>query len=191
MDFTIRFRLALVGLMIGVVSARAELRLQPQPSTFQLEGITFPQVIFHDNDKVVAYVPPRGWKYSGSETILRLWPNGVTQAEASVTKLPLSKTASFDEANRHVFVEEAIAALPQGSTNAQVVSQELNPVRIGGNDTFLVTISFTSYGNDFSRSVMFLNREQDQIQFQLTSRTSDFPALQKAFLKSHFSWRGL
>jgi hypothetical protein len=193
MDITVRLPLALLllGAMIGLVPARADLKLTPQASTYQIEGATMPRVLFHDGDKAVTYVPPRGWKYSGSETSLRLLPNGNTQAEATITKLASPKTVAFDEGTRPALIEQVTAGLPAESSNVQVVNQELNPVRIGGKDTFLVTVSFTSHGNDFTRSVMFLNREQDQIQFQLSSRTSDFSALQKAFLQSHFTWRNL
>jgi hypothetical protein len=193
MDITVRFPLAvlLLGTMIALVPARADLKLAPQPSTYQIEGVTLPRVLFHDGDKPVTYVPPKGWKYSGSETALRLWPNGNTQAEATITKLPLPKNVAFDEGSRPSLIEQVTAGLPAESNNVQVVNQELNPVRIGGKDTFLVTVSFTSHGDDFTRSVIFLNREQDQIQFRLSCRTSDFPALQKAFLQSQFTWRNL
>ena len=87
--------------------------------------------------------------------------------------------------------ESTLASAPPGSTNVQLLSQENNPVAIEGKPTLLVTLSYTAHGDNYGRSVMFMNRGKEQIRFQLVSRLTDFRELQKAFLASHFSWQNL
>ena len=84
--------------------------------------------------------------------------------------------------DRKKLTEEALAGVPSGSTNVTLVSQEMNPVKIGGKETFLVIVSYVFYGEQYERSVMFMNRGSEQIRFQLASRAADFKDLQRAFL---------
>jgi hypothetical protein len=64
-------------------------------------------------------------------------------------------------------------------------------VLIEGKPTFLVIINFELYGTPQSRSVMFLNREGEQLRFQLTCPQTKFAELQKQFFGSQFSWQNL
>ena len=52
----------------------------------------------------------------------------------------------FDEESRRKLTEEALGGVPDGSTNVTLVSQEMNPVKIGGKETFLVIVSYIFYG---------------------------------------------
>ncbi len=64
-------------------------------------------------------------------------------------------------------------------------------MKIGGKETFLVLVSYVSYGTQYERSMMFMNRGNEQIIFQFVSRASDFKDLQRAFLASQFTWQNL
>ena len=88
-------------------------------------------------------------------------------------------------------VQKAIASVPPGATNIQLVSQEKNPLKIERKETFLVTLSYSFYGNAYQRSILLLNRGTEQIQFQLDCRQVDFRELQTAFLGSQHSWQNL
>jgi hypothetical protein len=44
---------------------------------------------------------------------------------------------------------------------------------------------------NYQRSMMFLNRGNEQVRFQFVSRAADFKDLQAAFQGSHFTWRNL
>ena len=138
-----------------------------------------------------ANAPPRGWGYSGSTTQLILSPSGKSEAQAKITKVALSQPASFDEETVKKLVQEVIASVPEGSTDVQLVSQEKNPLIIERKETFLVVLSYNFYGGAYSRSILFLNRGNEQIRFQLTSTQADFKELQKAFLGSQYSWQNL
>ena len=182
--------LALAGSLL-IAPARAELDLTPTLSEYELDGVKFKQLTFSDGSKTVTYSPPRGWDYSGSAAQLTLRPPGKSQAEAKITKVALSQPASFDEETVKKLVQKAIASVPPASTDIQLVSQEKNPLIIERKETFLVTLSYNFYGNAYNRSILFLNRRTEQIQFQLGCRQADFKELQTAFLDSQHSWQNL
>ena len=182
--------LALAGSVL-IAPARAELDLTPKLSEYELDGVKFKQLAFSDGSKTVTYAPPRGWDYSGSATQLTLRPPGKSQAEAKITKVALSQPASFDGETVNKLVQKAIASAPPGTTSIQLVSQEKNPLKIERKETFLVTLSYSSYGNAYNRSILLLNRGTEQIQFQLDCRQADFRELQTVFLDSQHSWQNL
>jgi hypothetical protein len=184
--------LALAGsLSLLIASAHANLDLTPKLSEYELDGVKFQQLAFADGSKIVTYAPPRGWDYSGNATQLTLRPRNKSQAEATIKKVALAQPASFDDGTVKKLVEEAIAAVPAGSTDIQLVSKEKNPLRIERKETFLVTLSYNLYGAAYNRSILFLNRGMEQIQFQLSCRRADFKELQAAFLDSQHSWQNL
>ena len=182
--------LALAGSLL-IAPARAELDLTPKLSEYELDGVKFKQLAFSDGRKIVTYAPPRAWDYSGSATQLTLRAPGKSQAEATIRKVALSQPARFDEGTVKKLVQEAIASAPPGSTDIQLVSQEKNPLMIERKETFLVTLSYNFHGDAYNRSILFLNRGAERIQFQLGCRQADFKELQKAFFGSQYSWQNL
>ena len=85
----------------------------------------------------------------------------------------------------------AAALVPPGSQDIHVVSEQKNPLMIGRKETFLLVLGYTFYGQKFGRSILFLNRGNEQMRFQLTCREEDFNDLQRAFLASHYTWQHL
>ena len=184
---------ALTSLVL-VVTARADLQLTPRILQYEADGVKLEHLAFSDGGaKEITYSPPRGWDYSGSANQLILHPPNTSQAEAIIfkVKLPLSQPASFDDETVKRLVDEALASVPRGSTNVQLVTQEKNPLMIEHKETLLVTLTYTFYGQNYNRSILFLNRGKEQIRFQLTCARSDFRELHKAFLGSQFSWYNL
>jgi hypothetical protein len=183
--------LALSGWLF-VVSANAELQLNPKISEYQLDGVKLKQLAFSNGTgKDATYSPPRGWDYSGSANQLTLHPPNKSQAEATITRLSLPEAASFDDETAKKLVNEALASVPKGSTSVQLVSQEKSPLMIERKETLLVIFTYNFYGETYGRSILFLNRGKEQIRFQLTSRQADFKDLHKAFLSSQYSWQNL
>ena len=88
-------------------------------------------------------------------------------------------------------VEGAIAQLPKGSEEVKVVSQEKNPLMIQRKETFLITLSYTFYAQKYARSILVLNRGNEQIRSQLTCFEPDFKDLQAAFMRSQYTWQHL
>lgn len=185
-----------LGLFLIVIScaasALADVQLTPIPADFERDGVVLKRVSFPNSQgkDVVYYRPPLNWTYNGSATQLVLHPPK-PDAEAMISKITLREPVPFDEDNLKKLTSEALASVPSGSTNVQLISQEKNPVMIEGKETFLIKLSYTYYGENYGRSVMFMNREKEQFRFRLGSRLADFDELQAAFLTSHFSWENL
>jgi hypothetical protein len=178
-------------LLLFPLCAGAELHFTFQSGEFDLEGVKLRQLVFTDGAKQITYSPPRGWQYFGDEDRLRLIPPPGQLGEAIVTRTKLSQPQLFDDATMKHLVEETMASVPNGAKRVTLVSQEKNPLQIERKDTFLVVINFEQYGTPQARSVMFLNRDTDQVRFQLTCPQANFAKLQKQFFTSHFSWQNL
>jgi len=183
-------KLALVS-AVCVGSAHGELLLTPKIAEYELDGVKFKRFAFSDGATTVTYQAPQGWDYSGSSTQLTLRPPKKTQAEAIVTRVPLSEPGTFDDESLKKLVSEAVAMLPKGSEDISVVSQEKNPMMIQRKETFLVTLNYTLFGQKYGRSILILNRGKEQIRSQLTCREADFKELQEAFRRSQYTWQQL
>ena len=171
--------------------AKAELQLTPRISEYELDGVKFKQLSFsNETGKEITYAPPGGWDYSGSATKLTLRP-GKPQAEATISKISVPQEAVFDEPGMKKLADEVVLSVPRGSTNVTIVSQEKNPLLINRRETFLVTISYSFFGANYKRSVLFLNREKEQLRFDIVSLEKDFADLQKDFLGSQYTWQNL
>ncbi|HST29228.1 MAG TPA: hypothetical protein VLK27_00125 [Chthoniobacterales bacterium] len=149
------------------------------------------RLAFSDGQTEITYTPPKNWDYSGSGNHFSLRPHSVSGADAEITVNKLSGGGDFDEEATKRLCEEVLKSVPSGATNTTLVSQQLNPVFINRKGTFLVVISYDYYSQAYERSVMFLNRSNEQLRFQLTSYRNAFQELQKAFASSHYSWQKL
>lgn len=183
-------RLVFIGMLCSA-TAHAELLLAPKVSEYNADGATLKRFEFSDGGKTVTYQAPRGWDYSGTSTHLTLRPPNKAQATATITRTPLLQPGNFDENGLKNLVNEAIALVPQGSEGIGVVSQKKNLLMIQGKETFLIVLSYTFYGQKYGRSILFLNRGNEQLRFQLTSREADFEELHQAFFRSHCTWQHL
>ena len=182
--------IAFIGLLCAG-AARADLDLNPKLSEYNSEGFKVRKLVFLESGRDVTYIPPRDWDYSGSAAKLVLHPRQKAQAEASITKSVLGTATRFDETTTKPLVAEALRSIPAGSTDVSLISQEINPFPIAGKETFRVSCTYTFYGENYTRSLLFVNRATDQIRFQLVCRTADFEGLQKEFHRSLFSWQNL
>jgi hypothetical protein len=183
------FAFAASVLVAGV--AKSELVLTPTVDEYVLDGAKLKQLAFFDGGQKVTYQSPRGWDYSGSATQLTLHPPNKPQAEATIARVPRSDQTQFDDETVKKLVAEAIALVPKGSSNVAVESQEKSPLRIGSRETFVIVLSYSLLGNNYNRSILFVNRGGEQVRCQLSCRSSDFKELQKAFISSQYSWRNL
>jgi hypothetical protein len=170
---------------------RTELVLTPTVDEYALDGASLKQLAFADGARKVTYQAPRGWDYSGSANQLTLRPPNKPQAEAIIVRVSRPDQSQFDDETLNKLVAEALALAPKGSTDVAVESREKAPLRIGSRETFLLVLSYSVMGNNYNRSILFINRGAEQIRCQLTCRSTDFKELQKAFLSSQYSWRNL
>ena len=181
----------ILGTFLVVTSARSDLKLTPAVEVYEQDGVKMKHLVFFDGSQRVTYNPPPGWNYDGNANLLVLHSPHDARGEATIRQVRLANPESFDKESVKRLIEQALASAPKGATNVAVVSQEMNPVMIERKETFLVIIKFDSYGEPYLRSVMFLNRGNEQMLFQLTAPQSTFPETQKAFQGSHFTWQNL
>lgn len=174
-----------------IASARAELQLAPKVVEYKADGATLKHLEFSDAGKTVTYESPRGWECAGSSSQLTLRPPNKAQVEATITRVSLSQPGSFDEESLKKLVSDAVMLVPKGSENVTIISQEKNPLLIHGKETFLITLSYTFFGQEYRRSILFLNRGNEQIRSQLTCRAADFDELHRTFFHSQFTWQNL
>jgi hypothetical protein len=173
-------------------AARAELLFNPSTGIYELDGFKFERLVVYDGSHKITYSPPAGWRYSGQDDRLKLWPPHIAEAEALITRRNLAEVTPFDEAGIKRLTDEVIAALPPGARQVNIVSQVKDPVIIEHKGTYLCVVEYEHSSVFWSRSVMFLNRSAaEQLQFQLTSRRADFSKLEKDFQTSQFSWQNL
>jgi hypothetical protein len=183
-------RIALFG-WLAVGAAQATLPLTPTLDEVELDGTKLTQLAFRDGETKVTYQPPRSWEYHGSATQLTLRPPAKTQAEAVIVSVPMAEPIALEGEPLKKLEAQLMAALPGGSQNVTIASEEKSPVIISGKPTVLVFFKYEFGGEAYARSVLLLNRPGEQLRFQLTARQSDFEQLQKAFFGSQFTWQHL
>ncbi|MGZ5552082.1 MAG: hypothetical protein ACXWHF_00435 [Chthoniobacterales bacterium] len=179
-----------LGGLLFLCEARADLQLVPTLTEYELDGVKLKQAVFPDGDTQVSYTPPSGWSYSGSKNVLVLHPPDYLKAEAKIKVAKLPEVERFDEVTIKRLSEELVASLPNGATRV-TVTQQTNPLLIERKETCLFVISYDFNMESYVRSVMLLNRKDEQVRFELICLKPDFPALQKAFQGSHYSWQNL
>ena len=153
----------------------------------EVEGISFPQVIFHQDGHPISYEPPKGWTYTGDSKEFRLTPPKTTLAQAQIGQSPLPAPQVFDEATIKQLQQFVISSLPGDVTNVQVVPQQPNSIRINQQPSVEVVVSYTYSGQDYLASVTFANLGDLQLRFRLVARKAEFDALHRAFRASLFS----
>ena len=177
-------------LLMPTSRALADIDLTPRPSVYLAEGIKMPDLMFRDGHNDIAYTPPGNWKYEGDSSKFLLVPNNKVQAEASIEKAPLPITAVFDEEGMKQLTSKVLASVPQGSQKVTIVSQEKDPLRINGKETFGLTVSYIFFGQAVTTSVIFCNRGKEQLEFKLFCHSADFAELNKLFRGSLYSFQG-
>ena len=169
----------------------ADLELTPRVAEYELDGVKLQQLVFSDSGREVTYTPPRGWKYSGGSDRFVLHPPASPSAEATITVTHLAQPGVLDEATIERLSDEALASIPRTATHIAIVTQEKNPLMIERKETLLIVINYDYLDGPRTCSIMFLNRKNEQVRFQLTCRRPDFAQLQRAFQDSHHSWQNL
>jgi hypothetical protein len=182
---------SLLLLLLGS-HARGELNLSPKVEKFHLDGVKMWHLEFETGlNQKASYRPPAGWLYSGSTNQLVLQPPGKNQAQVGITKTALQKPAPLNEETRKKLAAEALASLPEGSEQPKIESEEANSLRLSGNDSHFLQLSYVFYGEKFSRYCLLLDCKTYQLRFQLTCREGDYKELSRAFQKSLYSWQHL
>jgi hypothetical protein len=156
-----------------------------------LEGIKFTELYFHENGRQISYEQPRGWTYTGDSSRIRFIPPNLQQAFGEMAQAPLPTPQNFDEPTMKLLQERVVQSVPSDSRDVTVVAAEKNPLMINQHETFEVTIAYQLYGEQYRRSMLFMNLSDTQLTFAFVSRKADFDKLHQAFRGSLCSlqWR--
>jgi hypothetical protein len=177
-------------LMMGAV-ADGEVDLTPVESTYELDGVTMPIVLFRDGRQEIRYDPPRDWRLSGSGPRLTLVSNTVANADGYVEVKSLAAALPFDEANIKKYIESARLMLPREARSIEMLGTRLNPLKICGHDTLAVELQYEMLGASYRTQLLYLNREQQQWVFRITAPSKAFEQAFEPFRASLFSLTGL
>ena len=183
---------ALLGISFAMLTAAsAAIDFTPAPGERELNGIKFPQLIFNDSGRQVIYERPRGWTYSGGGSSIKFFPPQVGQAEGEIQQLPLKAPQIFDEPTVTALQNQTLAAVPSGSTDVALVSEQKDPIMVNGNHTYEVVVGYRYYGQDYQLSILFINLPDLQLRMRTIAKKDDFDKVHKAFRSSAVSFQGL
>jgi hypothetical protein len=171
-------------LALSIASASpilAAVDFTPASGERTLEGIKFPELYFHENGRKISYEQPRGWTYSGDASRIRFSPPNVTQALGEMAQAPLAAPQNFDEPTMKLLQDRFMKSLPADSHDVTIVAVEKNPLMINQHETFEVTVAYELYGEQYHRSVLFMNLSDVQLTFSFVARKADFEKLHRAF----------
>jgi hypothetical protein len=185
--------MALLPLLIAATLSRlwASIDFTPGHGERVLEGIKFTELYFHENGRKISYEQPRGWSYTGDASRIRFIPPYVSQAFGEMAQADLPVPQNFDEPTMKALQERALQGVPADSQDVTFVSAEKNPLMISQHETFEVTVSYQFYGEQYHRSMLFMNLSDTQLIFAFVARKADFDKLHSAFRGSLCSlqWR--
>ena len=156
-----------------------------------MEGVKFPQLIFSEDGRKITYEPPRGWSSSGGGAFIRFVPPNLSQAYAQIEQAPLLTPQVWDELTIKALQQQALASIPSESLNVSVLAEAQNSMLVNGNPTYEVTVGYTSFGEEFRLSVLYINTPGIQLRMRVVAKTGDFQKVQSAFRSSALSFSGL
>ena len=178
--------LGAVALGAGVID------FTPQESFYLAENRKVPCVAFRNGDDPMSYSPPNDWKLSGGGARVTLASQDAVQAGAAMEVRRVREPVPATEENVKAYADVAAKYLPREATKVAVVDSGIASIRIGKYAMVEVNLTYSLFGQAYSTNILFLPYEkQQQITFQVTARTADFPAVAKAFRRSLYSLQGL
>jgi hypothetical protein len=179
-------------LSLSAASASAALSLTPRREEYELEGIKMWRLAFQTGaGEEARYRPPEGWQYSGSQKRLNVRPPGKTEAEGSITRLDTTDFPACDASGAKALAEIALRSIPEGAEQAKVESQAGDAIELCGRKAYLLQLSYTYYGERFSRYCLYLVADGGPMRFQFTCRQDEYKVLSRAFEKSLYTWQRL
>jgi len=105
--------LALAFLFPSLPPVFAAIDFTPTAGEWVMEGIKSPLLYFHENDRMISYVQPRGWTYTGDSSRIKFMPPDVSQTFGEIGQAPLPAPQNFNEATMKLLQDQVIHSLPE------------------------------------------------------------------------------
>ncbi|MDQ6623253.1 MAG: hypothetical protein M3Y86_07185 [Verrucomicrobiota bacterium] len=179
--------ISLLGLGCAFTRLHAAIDFTPVQGEREVEGVHFKQLLFYYPGGKVSYTQPMGWNYRGDSKGFSLTPPNLAQASASIEQLPPPPAAPSPEEAIKRLHDQAVASIPAGSTDVNVIAEEQSPLHIRKQESYGVTLSYKFYGVDYRTNLLFANLEDVQLRFRVVARASDFDKVFSAFRGSLFT----
>jgi hypothetical protein len=184
-------RIALLATLMGVtLSARADINLTPIPYEREVDGIKIPEVRFRDGKTQVSFRPPAGWTCNGTSNKATLRPAN-SDVEAKIEALPPIGILELNNEGMKQLRGQALAAIPEGATDVQVLTEGIGAVLVDGRETYQITVAYSFYGKSLRTGMVMLNLEAQQLIFRLGATAKDYERFEKFFWASLCSWQWL
>ena len=168
--------------------AMAQTHFQYHPSVLGDDGAEAAFVTFKAENREIRYVPPADWGISDGH----FRPGGEITADVWIDTSPLPAPVQWNEEHIQQIRDWVLTGfIPKQSRNITIVSEELNPLKIGGLATFEITVSYDFFGLDRQTSILFVNRGKTDFRFICAARKQNFEALHSSFRGSLFSVDGI
>lgn len=171
------------------LTANAAIEFSTTEQERALEGVKYKLLFFKHNGKAISYQPPRGWSLAGDAGGVKMTPPGLAQAQGEISQSPLPAPQPFDAEVMKALQQKTLASVPPGSEKAAVVAEEKSPIRVNGNETYAVTVSYQAFGQEFLMSVLYLNLPETQVCFRAIARKQDFEKVHGPVRFSLLSWQ--
>ena len=187
---TFSMRLLVICLFAaGAISAgvAGPIDFNPSASQRELEGMVFSELIFHQDQHVISYEPPRGWTCSASSNQFILLPPNVAQARGTFSQSQLDAPQVFDETSLPQLRQFVLVSVPPDAQQTRIVSEESNPLKIHGEATYEIIATYNLFGQQRQVGVIFASAGNLQLRFRFSASKEDFPALYRIFRASLFT----
>ena len=175
-------------LIAGATVASAALDLTPEVTEYTNEGFLHRSVKVNADNGSFTFVAPQGWTVRGGSNLLQLTPPKSGSIEAVVQAGPPAVASEFNEQTVAALEQAALGAAPPSSQSIKVVDKQQNPVPFNGRQSYKIVISYQVLGQEFHRSLLFINLPDAQLLFKLTAPKAEFNNYNAAFYRSVASW---
>ena len=182
-----RTLLLLLATSLSRFVTAAPIDFTPASGTRELEGMVFSRVIFHVDGRPITYEPPKDWGYRGEANQFVVTPPNGAQAQGKFEQSKLEAPQVFDAAALEELRRFVLSSMPADAQDAKIVSEEANPVRINGKDSYEIIATYTYFGQRQEVGVIFASYGDMQLRCRFVAHQADFEPLYRAFRASLFT----
>jgi hypothetical protein len=153
------------------------------------DGFSVKRLYFADQAQRIYLSIPNSWRVSGDGQHGTFTPANLTQASVVLENSPISAQIAFDEKGLAAYRKTASESMPPGASEIQSEVERANEVQLNGWTSYELTFSYKSYGQRFTRSVLFINLDRErQIVFRVEARKENFEKLYQQARATLGSW---
>jgi ABC-type amino acid transport substrate-binding protein len=176
--------------LAGLLAVEAAVDFTPLPHKKPVEGGSVDEIAFQYGSKVVTYSPPFQWQTSGDAGRAVFRPVE-SQAEAVIEARKKPEITAFDPDVVKALKSEIQSTLPRELQKVEWADDEVSPVIWNRHPSYRITVSYSSYAQRFTKTVIVCNFARMQLRFELATRESEFKKLYEEFRRSLFTFDGV